>query len=164
MLGWLKRLFVPEDRLLFHYWDGQKARLIDPLVANRAIFTIGDFAEDCKVASNPLKDDGQGFYKLDDVLAAEDSLRDRTRQVFGVKPWSESTPGLTLQETDDLLCRFLAFRDEVKKKLKHSPTSSAPSESREPAKSPDIVAFPDCAESVSPSTPSVSIDVAPFGP
>jgi hypothetical protein len=167
MLGWLKNLIVrwrERDRLIFRYWDGAKWRAIDPFVAHRAIWATPDWIQDAKVVVNPQRADGSYFYPAAMVLEAEDNLRNMTRQVFDVEAWTEEDPGLTLIETDKLLQDFMAFCEDLKKKLKTSPTSSAPSGSTEPVSSLDTGDCPDGAESDCASMPTELTAGAPSGP
>lgn len=161
----LKALLWPAtDRLLFHYWDGEKRRAVDPLTAWRALWTHdADFASTVLVARNPQKSDGSPFYAIEDVYEAEDKLWNIIRDVFQVREWKESQPGLTIDETDKLLASFMAFMDEVKKKRSPSPMPSAPLESMEPPFSSVIGDFPDGAASDCSSTPSASTDAVPTG-
>lgn len=169
MLGWLAAVFGwmrREDRCLFRYWDGKKWRAIDVLVAHRAIWNDQEcqLLSDASIARNPTKTDGQPLYPMVMVHAAEDRLRDLTRRVFGLTAWSEENAGLTLDETDAVLTRFLERCDEVKKKHKTSPTRSARTESMEPPDSSDIPAFPPCSDAESPCSPTASTAAAPTGP
>lgn len=175
MLGWINSLvarFRFGDRLLFRYWDGAKWRAIDPVAAHRAIWNDADceLLKDAAAARNPLKADGTPFYLKSEVHDAEDRIRDLTRRVFGVKQWREDVRGLTLDETDELLHRFLAFCDDFKKKRNTLPTPSASTGSTAPPSSSGTAdssgnhAFPAGVAADSCSTVSESNAVAPSGP
>lgn len=169
MFGWLASLFASfraPDRCLFRYWDGVKQRAIDPVATYRLIWTsdLCDLLPDCARARNPLKADGAPFYPISEVYEAEDRLRAMTRKVFGVKEWTESTPGLTVDETDELLNSFLVFCADLKKKRSPSPTASAPTESKELESSSDTVGSPDGADPDYCCSPTASTAAAPTGP
>lgn len=138
-LEWLKCFFVRSDeRQIFSYWDGVKARRVDPLVVWRAMHAPPvTWAADMRVASNPVKTDGNPFYADDEVCAAEERLLALTRQLFGVKSWSEEQAGLTVSETMELLGLFLRYVGDLKKKHNHSPMPSPASESMVPRPSLD---------------------------
>lgn len=169
MLAWLLDLFPflrRNERCLFRYWDGVKNRSIDPVATYRKLWTSDDcrLMEDAATARNPLKEDGAALYPITDVYEAEDRLRTMTRQIFGVKEWQEGQPGLTVDETDELLNRFMEFCADLKKKRNPSPIVSAPSTSPEPAPSMDtddcpVGPPPDCS-----SSPIASTAAAPTGP
>lgn len=181
MFSWLvQRLFGrPEaQRGLFQYWDGQRSRQIDPIKAFRAIWTCEhcDLASDARTAQNPLTHDGKPMIPAAEVYGAEDRIRQMTREVFGVQAWSESTPGLTVDETDALLASFWAYIQQLKKKRNILPTRSLPSTWQEDLPSADTpplpaslsqpTSEPDCgctgaassaAELTSPSAPSAAV-------
>lgn len=137
MLGWLKSLLArirPAARCLFCYWDGAKWRSIDPIVAHRGLWTDLQcrLIEDGPISCNPKDSNGNPVYPISAVIEAEDRVRDLARRVFGVRPYSDTQPGLTCLEIDDLMNRFVVFSEGVKKKLSHSLTSSQPMGSTEP--------------------------------
>jgi hypothetical protein len=139
MFQWLVNLFSRRDsRYLFRYWDGAKQRALDPVAAYRKIWSFPecDLIEDSKVAMNPPSSDGKPVYPIGEVYAAEDRLRTMAREIFGVQEWTEKQPGLTVDETDELLNRFMAYCADLKKKRNPLPISSAPSASREPGSLP----------------------------
>lgn len=156
IIPWLRRLFArrptASTRGLFAYWDGEKERHIDPLVAWRAIWSHSacDFANDAKTALDPKGPDGQPLLPRAAVLDAEDKITGMTRDVFGVREWTEAAPGLTLDETNTLLARFLAFISELKKKRNSSQTPSPPTDSTEaqplPASDPPPTSPPTSGE------------------
>lgn len=140
MLTWLRRLFRrPDDREIFAYWDGAKQRRIDPLVAWRKLWGDPDInlGDEYKVALNPISEDGKQFYPDGMVAESEDRLLTLIRKTFDVQPWSESTPGLTIDETLDLLAAFLQFRAALKKKRNPLPMPSPSSATREESASAD---------------------------
>jgi hypothetical protein len=167
MLGWLRNLFSRgDDRLLFRYWDGVKQRAIDPVGAYRRVWNDDqcNLLSDATTARNPPGPEGTAFYPFSEVIAAEDRLRELTRRVFDVKEWTESQPGLTLDETDLLLNNFLSFCADLKKKRSTSPTALPPTTSTEPCKSTDTQAFPAGSDQDYCSTANASNVAAPTGP
>lgn len=165
MLDWLLSWFRRDERCLFRYWDGSRRRAIDPVAAYRLLWTSPDcdLVTDAATARNPLKEDGEPLYPIGMVYEAENRLRSMTRTIFGVKEWTETTPGLTVDETDELLNSFMAFCGELKKKRNTSPIASAPTESRGP---PDCTDTGDCPDGVDPaycSSANASSAAAPFG-
>jgi hypothetical protein len=97
------------------------------------------------------------------VYAAEDRLRQMTRKIFGVQEWTENQPGLTVDETDELLNRFMEFCADIKKKRNPSPIVSVPSESKVPAPSLDIESSPAGPPPDSNFSPIESTDAVPIG-
>lgn len=167
MLGWLKSLVArwrDSDRLIFRYWDGEKWRGIDPFAAYRAVMTTPNFLSWVKTVTTAQGEGGASFYPPEMIFEAEDNLRNMTRQIFDVNGWTEEQPGLTLQETDLLLNRFISYCDDLKKKLKASPTSSAPSDSTEPVESLDGDGSPPGAESACASIAIALSAGVLFGP
>lgn len=172
MWEWFKGLFIRDERCLFRYFDGVKQRAIDPVATHRLVWNDSDcnLLGDSATANDPKLADGSRFYPLSEVHAAEDRLRTMTRKVFGVKEWSESQSGLTVDETDQLLANFLRFCDDFKKKRNNSPTPSArtvsmaPPPSLDTADSSDSHDCPDGAAADSCSIASESNAAAPTGP
>lgn len=163
----IRSLFSRDERLLFRYWDGIKHRAADPHEVWRKLWNtqdVSEFAQDVRRSTNPMRHDGVPFYPQEEVLAAEDRLRDLTRQVFGVQRWTEEQPGLTLAETDKLLNSFIEFIEDVKKKRESSPTQSPRMESTEPASSSDTAGFQTGVDSDYFSSPTGSNVAAPVGP
>jgi hypothetical protein len=168
VLNWLLSLLKPRnDRELFVYWDGQKQRRIDPLVAWRRMMADPEcnFAQDFQVAMNPAKKDGTPFYPDALVDEAEQRLLRLTRETFDVTAWAENEAGLTVAETIDLLGDFLRFRVELKKKRSTSPTLSPSLDSTEQptVSATDPAESPPNTESGSNSTRSESAAEAPIG-
>ena len=103
------------QRQIFSYWDGSRQRSADPLEVARALDYHPKFSAKLHI---PLIESGD-----DDALQI---TLGAVRDVFGVPAWSEKTPGLTQQETIDLLDRFVTYLDDLKKNIKHSPTTAPP--------------------------------------
>jgi len=114
-------------RQLFRYWDGKKKRRIDPLPAWRMMFDNPDCIPDddfgpatgVNAEGNEIAFDGE----------AQDRVLNMTRKMFGVKEWSESSGGLTANETLDLLWSFMGYMSELKKRDDRTRTRPAPSAS-----------------------------------
>jgi hypothetical protein len=114
-------LFMPEDRLIFNYWDGKEVVRVDPIVLYKKMQEKGpEMSIDIKVAHSMSKD----------ANTAHSSLVKKIRDIFGVKAYEEG--GLTELETTQLLDHFLLFCHLLKKNSSPSPTSptetSSPSE------------------------------------
>jgi hypothetical protein len=156
-----------DSRAIFRYWDGLRWRLIDPVIANRAIWNdeTCDLAEDYKIIVNPPKADGSGFmHSPEEVIAAEDRIADLTRRVFGLGAWSETMAGLTQYETHDLLDEFLNYIGDLKKKRNTLRTPMPPSEPM-PSPASDFQAgeFPAGSDADYYSTPTASTADEPTG-
>lgn len=107
-------------------------RSADPLAAARAIDHHPTFNAAKHIAL--LQDEDQEAMAI--TLGA-------VRDVFDVAEWSESTPGLTQEETIDLLDRFISYLDALKKNTSRLPTTSpsteldSSDENRPPKSTPD---------------------------
>lgn len=146
MFGWWRQ----RQREIFRYWDGTRHRAIDPLVAWRLMWEHpeckpqDDFATAVGQDSegNPVPFSQEA---LDRVLAM-------ARQMFDVRPYSETSPGLTIDETLAVLWSFMAFMRQLKKKREPLPTTSAPTGSS----LPDASTTPPASDSTSIETESKS--------
>lgn len=145
MFNWLTRR-RRKARDIFEYYDGVKARWIDPLVAYEAIFSDPE----CNVSRDfaDADTDNEAFCR---VLAM-------TCRVFDVNPWKDDTPGLTRDEVNTLLSRFFTFMAGLKKKQDPSPTPSEPMDMESPPMDVDNSTTP--PESESSSTPNAQNGVA----
>jgi len=122
VFSWLWR-----RRDIFRYWDGRRERAIDPLVAWARMW------EDPQC--DPQRDfgpatgmSGEGL-PVDFDPAARDRVLAMARRMFDVQEFSESTPGLTIDETFSLLWTFIGFMNAIKKKRAPLPTMSPPTPS-----------------------------------
>jgi len=105
-------LFRPKQRLIYHYFNGNKVVSADPMILHRKMMAKApDLYIDSKVATFPNKDSGQ----------AQINLTKNIREIFGVKPLDEG--GLTELETAELWKSFLIYCEWVKKNWKVPPTS-----------------------------------------
>lgn len=168
LIAWLKARFSRQpQREIFTYWDGAKQRRIDPLVAWRGIWGHKeiDLARAVKISVNPTLADGKAVYQPAEIYAAEDQMRQLTCEVFGVQQFSDSVPGLTVAELDELLSRFIAWMTDLKKKRKPLPTMPQPSASSLPPLSTDTIRpeSPTPSPSESGSIASESNAAAPSG-
>lgn len=98
---------TPESiREIFSYWDGEKTRKIDPLVAWSRL--LGDEEIDL------LADLDRASELQIDAYERVCSLACKT---FDVQEYSESGAGLTRPEIHKLVGSFFAYVNELKKKL-----------------------------------------------
>lgn len=121
MFSLFARWKLRRRRELFHYWDGVKHRAVDPLVAFRAIHTDKDFRADVHPA---LADEGD-----EEALTV---LLGMVQGVFGVRQYTETTPGLTQAQQIVLYLSFCDYLETVKKNTNVSPIlqqSTAPTSS-----------------------------------
>lgn len=168
IIAWLKARFSRQpQREIFVYWDGARQRRIDPLVAWRGIWGHKeiDLARAVKISTNPTLADGKPVYSPEEIYAAEDQMRQLTREVFGVQQFSESAPGLTVAEIDALLSRFIEYMTDLKKKRKPLPMTPPPSVSSLPPLSTATIRpeSPTLSPSESGSIASESSAAAPSG-
>lgn len=166
--AWLWSIFTSRkaERELFAFFDGEKTRHIDPLVAWRSIWGHReiDLSSEVKISANLTLADGKTAYTAEEVYAAEDRIRQLTREVFGLKAWTEAAPGLTVAETDKVLADFLDYMEGLKKKRKTLPMMSRPSDSKPQLDSTaSAAAAPITSPSASGSIASESSDAAPSG-
>lgn len=120
----LFRLFRSTRREIFTYWDGERERRLDPLVAWRQLW--GD--TEC----NPQRDFGPATGASGEPYDPEamDRVLALIEKMFGSKPWDEKTDkGLTVNERLSLLWAYLGYMTELKKKQGHSQTQSPATDS-----------------------------------
>ena len=119
MFNWL----LQKRRRIFRFWDGSRWRAVDPLRAWRLLWN--------HPTCSPEKDFGPATGAHPDKFEpdAQDRVLGMIQDMFGVKPWSEDTPGLTIDETLNLLWDFIRYMNDLKKKPNTTPTMSAPTES-----------------------------------
>jgi hypothetical protein len=134
MYSLLHRIFRPRRRDIFNYWDGQRKRSIDPLVAYHRMIAH----ESCRVRDDLATVDLSSRKPDDPALAAEawaatERVQQMIRDMFGVKVLADG--GLTQYECDDLLADFLNYMERVKKKRNPSPPPSPSTESPSSARS-----------------------------
>lgn len=128
-----------QTRDVFTYWDGERRRSIDPMLAHRGLWRDADcdLRADARLSSGQL-DEGQPRPTPEEVMAAEDRILALVRRTFGVRAYAEGSPGLTVGETFALLARFLEFTAELRRRwrlrtLPAHTAPTAPTENAEPA-------------------------------
>lgn len=117
-----------QTRDVFTYWDGERRRSIDPMIAHRRLWTDADcdLRADARLSSGQ-QDNAQPLPTPEDVFAAEDRILDLVRRTFGVKAYAEGSRGLTIGETFAILARFLEFTGELKRRrARTQPALTAP--------------------------------------
>jgi hypothetical protein len=127
MLNLIRRWFNNRNRAIFRFWDGQRIRRIDPLLAYRRLDTHPEF----DWSTHPEMIDG------DDERLSSEATEITARavcEVFGVRPFDGSR-GLTEQECIGLLIQFVQYLTALKKNGNTSPTSVPSTESQPPADS-----------------------------
>lgn len=122
--AWLRGWFVqttgfdiyrPADRLLYHYWDGQRVVDADPLTLYKRLMEKGpELSIDIKLALSMHPD----------AVKGHDAAVNKIHHVFRVKPVDEG--GLTELESCALFDHFLLYCEELKKNSSLSPTSWPP--------------------------------------
>lgn len=129
MIGWIKNLlrknnghselvnedaYRPDQRHIYHYWNGSEMIKADPLCLFRAVMDVETELEiDIRVSRSPSKD----------ARKAHEAVLSKIRQVFSVK--SLENGGLTEVETIGLLDHFMGYCGWVKKNSRVSQTESA---------------------------------------
>jgi len=104
-------------RLIFKFWDGARERRADPMEVFRAIETDPKY----RIGVTDILVDAGDHESIDTSLAM-------IRRVFGVAQWTESSPGLTEQETLELMANFCLYIAALKKNTPTTPTSSSATE------------------------------------
>ena len=126
--GWLSSKSDPsQNRDIFRFWDGEEDRGIAPLRAYRALLAHPDF--DWEVHPGLIDQmDSEDAHLRDMAIQASELTVQAVRDVFGVRPWTDQTPGLTESEMISLLIGFVDYLVGVKKNTSPSPTSPPPME------------------------------------
>jgi hypothetical protein len=116
MLGWFRRLWSRDQRLLFSFHDGNRGRWADPIATAAAIEdACPDWAEKCAVVRDDPEGTPAGGVRDDFRRQQKDARADLlkvTRAAFGLEPFSDADGvkrGLPEAETVALLHRFLAW-------------------------------------------------------
>lgn len=155
MWEWWKQ----RQRAIFRYWDGRRTRAIDPLVAWRKMWE--------HPTCRPQDDFGPATGMNADGTAtpfdqqALDRVLSMAREMFDLQPFSESSPGLTIDETLSVLWTFIAFMNALKKKRAPLPTTLPPTAASSSATSdipttPPSSDFPSTASELTSAAPSSS--------
>lgn len=121
ILRWLVGLpiestLTDQERRIFVYWDGQRQRRVDPLLAWQSLANDSEF----NIETHPAAAD-RG--ELDAVRISCQA----SRRAFDVKPLAEG--GLTESECFNILVQFFEYCASLKKSIDRPPTSPAPTES-----------------------------------
>lgn len=132
MFDWLRRLFskpkptapvvvpqdhalyMPEQRKLFHYFDGEKVVRVDPIEQYRKYAKVRDEIEIARSVAASQSKDAEMQYLV--MLA-------KIRELFSI-PALGQTAGLTEQETVDLYSSFVNYCLHLKKNGGNSATSA----------------------------------------
>lgn len=147
MFAWIlscfTRYFTPRRpaRGIFHFWDGQRDRAVDPFEILRAIANDPECVPDREAALMLVGDDD----------ATQKTIR-CVRRVFGVKPFSEG--GLLEDECLQLIEAFYDFLSALKKNTSGSPISSEPTAPESSPASTDPAPTPGNSSLDSPKTPN----------
>ena len=141
MFGWFKKKekrgtgenwFLPEERLIYRYFDGTGIRAVDPKLLHETLLAKrNSISADYKVAVFEIPNE---FTKV-----AETSLYKTIRTIFSIPPLGpefrveyeqdgKMVKTLSDSECLALLDHFLLFVEGVKKNTPSSQTSSLPSE------------------------------------
>lgn len=109
MLNWLRRRLSDRQRQIFRYWDGQRLRSIDPVVATRALLGSADF----DWSQDPLTiETGVTRDLRDQAIARTVSA---VRQAFALPVPVDGARGLVETEVIGLLVLFADYIRQQKK-------------------------------------------------
>ena len=110
-------VYRPEERYIYHYWDGSRMVAADPLELYKRVSGIGtELSIDMKVAQSESKASKD----------AHASMLDKIRAIFDIAPPVspiDCTGTLSQIELVDLFDHFMLFAEGVKKNSRKSPTS-----------------------------------------
>lgn len=152
MWGWWRQ----RQRAIYRYWDGQRTRAIDPLIAWRKMWEHPTCRpQDDFGPATGMNADGTATPFEQEAL---DRVLSMAREMFDLRQFSETSPGLTIDETLSVLWTFIAFMNALKKKRAPLPTTSPPTESSSSAL-PGESTMPHSSDS--PSTENVSTSDVP---
>lgn len=127
--GWLSSR-RESGRDIFQYWDGSRKRGIDPLTAYRALLAHPTFDWEVHPGLIDAIDSDDSQTRVMAIEASEITVQ-AVRDVFGVVPWTDTTPGLTEAEMIGLLIGFVDYLVGVKKNS--SPTLTSPEHTEQTA-------------------------------
>lgn len=98
-------LFLPQERMIYQYFDGEKVRRVDPLEIFDKFMEVGPSLDiDIKVANSPSKDAKECGQRVLNTI----------RRIFDLKPLDEVS-GMTRWETIDLFDHFFTYVSWLKK-------------------------------------------------
>lgn len=122
--GWLSSR-RESGRDIFQYWDGKRKRGIDPLHAYRSLLAHPTF--DWEVHPGLIDEiDSDDAHTRNMAIEASEVTVQAVRDVFGVNPWTDNSPGLTESEMIGLLIGFVDYLVGVKKNSSHTRTTPEP--------------------------------------
>lgn len=108
-------MYLPHERMIYSYFDGQRIVKGDPLVLYKEVMAVrGDLAVDMRVSTSPMKGADIAHSKVVGTI----------RKIFNLSPLDKG--GLSELETIALLDHFLVYTEAVKKNSSPSQTSSTP--------------------------------------
>ncbi len=106
--------YDPGEQEIYHYWDGEKKRSIDPAkIYKRYREREGEFRHHIILARSVAKDNWKG----------QDALIKEICKLFDVKEYEEGKGGLTEAKIMALFDHFFNYNEDVKKNSSSSPTS-----------------------------------------
>jgi len=118
-------VYRPKERMIFHYWNGEKMVCADPIAIYKRIMAVGpEISIDIKISTSLSKD----------APRAQDSLVKSIRGVFSLKPLLDGidcSGTLSDIESLKLMDQFTLYCDSLKKNLNIFPTS--PTATSEPS-------------------------------
>ena len=91
LLRWLR--ILPENRKIFRYWDGTRWKRIDPMTANRKLWSYPDYGSGLLVAADREPDPDLRM-DVEAVTAAQSRVLEIVREVFDVAAY-DGARGLT---------------------------------------------------------------------
>lgn len=103
-------MFTVKERLIYHYWDGQRMVSVDPMELFKKLI---DVAPKVYVDAKVVK------FGMKDAPAKQKELIESVRGMFGIKPYDQG--GLTETESMELFYHFLEFTERIKKNSSQSP-------------------------------------------
>lgn len=140
--------YQPQERQIFHYFNGEKVVPADPMILFRKVMAKGpDLDADMKAASFP------GFNKGDEAYI---KMTETLRGIFNIKSVEEG--GLSGPELEELLNKFLDYCEWLKKKWNLIPTSATETSAPTASSSDASPTIPNTSDSGS-TAPASSIDV-----
>ncbi len=105
--------YEPGEQEIYHYWDGEKKRSIDPAkIYKRYKEREGEFRHHIILARSVAKDNWKG----------QDALIKEICKLFDVKEYEEGKGGLTEAKIMALFDHFFNYNEDVKKNSSSSQT------------------------------------------
>ena len=104
-------VYEPEERKIYHYFDGETVVRADPMTLWQRLMSVrGDLSAHMAVAFSPSEAAPEAYAKVSE----------KARMIFALKTFEEG--GLTQSETVNLLNHFWNYCDRVKKNTSDSRT------------------------------------------